>query len=56
MQKGNLNSALLQTGAAVKRGEVLGLAGNAGNSTGPHIHAIKGTAPESGPAAPVSLP
>jgi hypothetical protein len=55
MQKGSLNPALLQAGAQVKRGELLGLAGNAGNSTGPHlhIHAIKGTAPETGPLRPL---
>lgn len=54
MQKGSLNPALLNPGAVVKRGEFLGLAGNAGNSTSPHlhVHAIKGTKPESGPLRP----
>jgi hypothetical protein len=54
MQQGSLNPALLNAGAVVKRGEFLGLAGNAGNSTGPHlhVHAIKGTKPESGPLRP----
>ena len=54
MQHGSLNPALLATGTPVKRGQFLGLAGNAGNSTGPHlhVHTIKGTKPESGPLRP----
>jgi hypothetical protein len=54
MQNGSLNP-MLQNGAQVKAGTVLGLAGNAGNSTGPHlhVHAIKGTAPENGPLRPL---
>ncbi len=54
MQNGSLNPALLSTGATVKRGQFLGLAGNAGNSTNPHlhIHTIKGVAPEVGPLRP----
>ena len=54
MQNGSLNPALLNPGTPVKRGQFLGLAGNAGNSTGPHLHfhAIKGTKPETGPLRP----
>jgi murein DD-endopeptidase MepM/ murein hydrolase activator NlpD len=54
MQHGSLNPALLNPGTPVKRGQFLGLAGNAGNSTGPHLHfhAIKGTKPETGPLRP----
>src|SRR5262249_5076953 len=50
MQPGSLPAKLLTKGAAVKAGDFLGLAGNAGNSTAPHlhIHAIKGTQPEQG--------
>jgi hypothetical protein len=38
MQWGSLNPALLSAGAAVKAGEFLGLAGNSGMSTAPHMH------------------
>lgn len=38
MQPGTLNPALLQAGRAVKRGDFLGLAGNSGQSSGPHLH------------------
>ncbi|MEP6951150.1 MAG: peptidoglycan DD-metalloendopeptidase family protein, partial [Ginsengibacter sp.] len=38
MQKGSLNSSFLQKGKAVKKGDLLGKAGNSGNSTGPHTH------------------
>lgn len=50
MQKGSLNDDLLKDGAVVKEGDFLGLAGNSGNSTGPHlhIHVLKETDPETG--------
>lgn len=38
MQKGSLTSSLLKNGATVKKGAVLGKAGNSGNSTAPHLH------------------
>jgi hypothetical protein len=38
MIAGTLNPALLSPGAAVTAGDFLGLAGNSGNSTGPHLH------------------
>lgn len=38
MQPGSLNKNFLKIGAKVKKGDFLGLAGNSGNSTGPHLH------------------
>jgi Peptidase family M23 len=38
LQKGSLPSALLKKDAAVKAGQQSGLAGNSGNSGGPHLH------------------
>ena len=55
MQPGSLSAKLLKMGALVKRGEFLGLAGNSGNSTNPHlhIHAIEATKPWGGPLRPL---
>jgi len=55
MQPGSLNSNLLSVGAFVSKGQFLGLAGNSGNSTAPHLHlhSLKGTAPWSGPLRPL---
>ena len=57
MQKGTLNQQLLNKGANVKLGDLLGVAGNSGNSSGPHlhIHAVQGTSPEDGPLRPFIL-
>jgi hypothetical protein len=57
MQEGSLNPNLLQTNATVNKGDFLGLAGNSGNSSRPHLHisAIRGKAPWSGPLRPISF-
>ncbi len=54
-QMGTLASDLLSTGAAVSKGDFLGLAGNSGNSSAPHlhIHAIEGTSAWAGPLRPI---
>ena len=38
MQKGSINKNLLKIGAKVKKGDFIGLVGNSGNSSGPHLH------------------
>jgi len=57
LQQGTLNKDLLDSGSPVKAGDFLGLAGNSGNSSGPHlhIHGIKATAPWQGPQQPITF-
>ena len=38
LKKGSLNKALLDSGKKVKAGDFLGLSGNSGNSSNPHLH------------------
>ena len=38
LQKGSLSKSFRKKGATVKKGDFLGLAGNSGNSSGPHLH------------------
>lgn len=38
MQKGSINKDLLRVGARIKKGDFIGLVGNSGNSSGPHLH------------------
>lgn len=54
-QPGSIPGHLLQEGAPVAAGELLGLAGNSGNSSAPHlhVHAIRGTEAEVGPLRPL---
>lgn len=55
MQKGSLNGKFIKKGGVVKKGDFLGLAGNAGSSSAPHlhIHVRKETSIETGPFRPL---
>ncbi|MGH8974042.1 MAG: M23 family metallopeptidase, partial [Acidimicrobiia bacterium] len=54
LQPGSIPSALAE-GATVSEGDLLGLAGNSGNSTNPHlhIHVLHATKPWGGPPRPL---
>lgn len=55
LRKGSLNPSLRTIGATVRAGEFLGLSGNSGNSTNPHLHlhAIEASQPWAGPLRPL---
>jgi hypothetical protein len=55
MQAGTLAPELKMVGATVHKGQFLGLAGNAGNSSNPHlhVHAAKTTVPNGGSLRPM---
>lgn len=60
MQKNTLNKRLLHKGAIIKKGDFLGLAGNSGNSTAPHLHIhlktyVNDNAPEKGLFRPLQF-
>jgi murein DD-endopeptidase MepM/ murein hydrolase activator NlpD len=42
----------VKSGDRVRRGQVLGLLGNSGNSTGPHLHFQVSSSPEGGNGLP----
>jgi murein DD-endopeptidase MepM/ murein hydrolase activator NlpD len=54
-QSGTMNAALMTNGAAVAAGDLLGLCGNSGNSSEPHLHVqiIRATQPWSGVGRPL---
>ena len=55
LRRGTLERRFLHDGAHVNAGDFLGLAGNSGNSSSPHlhIHAIQGQVPDVGPLRPI---